>query len=387
MIVVSFLRGAPSAELRRFLHDLRTEADGPGREAAAIGAGVFIGALPFYGFHLLICLVAGSVFRLNRLRLYLAANISNPLMAPFLILSELQVGALVRRGELRSLTLEAVKRIDPWSFGADILLGSLIVGAVLGLSIGGTTWLLTREGDGDPLFAALVKRASDRFVSVSILAWEFARGKLRGDPLYRTVLMDGVLASGRTLVDVGCGTGLMLALLAEAASSYRDGRWTRSAPSPPLFEELVGIELRPRVARLAASALGTSAVILEADARDVAPQGADAVLFFDVLHMMPAADQERLLTSMAGRLAAGGVMLVREADAGAGWGFRAVRAGNRLKAIAVGRWRQTFHFRSAAEWTALFEQMGFAVTPRAAGEGTPFANVLFMLRRDDTQQV
>lgn len=380
--MVSFLRGAPSAELRRFLHDLRTEADGPGREAAAIGAGVFIGALPFYGFHLLICLVTGSVFRLNRLRLYLAANISNPLMAPFLILSELQVGALVRRGELRSLTLEAVKRIDPWSFGADILLGSLIVGAVLGLSIGGTTWLLTREGDDDPLFAALVKRASDRFVSVSILAWEFARGKLRGDPLYRTVLMDGVLASGRTLVDVGCGTGLMLALLAEAASSHRDGKWTTSAPSPPLFEELVGIELRPRVARLAASALGTSAVILEADARDVAPQGADAVLFFDVLHMMPAADQERLLTSMAGRLAAGGVMLVREADAGAGWGFRAVRAGNRLKAIAVGRWRQTFHFRSAAEWTALFEQMGFAVTCHAAGEGTPFANVLFILRRE-----
>jgi uncharacterized protein (DUF2062 family)/ubiquinone/menaquinone biosynthesis C-methylase UbiE len=376
------LRGAPSAELRRFLHGLRTEADGPGREAAAIGAGVFIGALPFYGFHLLICLVAGSLFRLNRLRLYLAANISNPVMAPFLIFSELQVGALVRRGELRSLTLDAVKRIDPWSFGVDILLGSLIVGAALGLTIGGTTWLLTREGDDDPLFAGLVRRASDRFVSVSILAWEFARGKLRGDPLYRTVLMDGVLPSGGTLVDVGCGTGLMLALLAEADSTFRTGKWPAGAPAPPVFDELVGIELRPRVARLAMSALGESAAILQADARDAALEGADAVLFFDVLHMMPAGDQERLLASMARRLRPEGVMLVREADAGAGWGFRTVRAGNRLKAVAVGRWRQTFHFRSAAEWTALFQRMGFAVTCHAAGEGTPFANVLFVLRRE-----
>ena len=75
-------------------------------------------SLPVYGFHLLICLVAGWLFRLNRLKMYVAANISNPLMAPLLILTELQAGALARRGELTPLTLDAVRQIDPWSFGA-----------------------------------------------------------------------------------------------------------------------------------------------------------------------------------------------------------------------------------------------------------------------------
>ena len=140
-----------TGQMRRFVHDLRTEGSGPGRDATAVGLGVFIGSLPFYGFHLAICLAAGTLLRLNRVKLYLAANISNPFMAPFLILSELQAGSLVRRGELRPLTIEAVKRINPWSLGADILIGAVIVGAVLGLAIGSATWMLTRDPGEDPL--------------------------------------------------------------------------------------------------------------------------------------------------------------------------------------------------------------------------------------------
>jgi uncharacterized protein (DUF2062 family) len=229
-----------TGQMRRFVHDLRTEGSASGRDATAVGLGVFIGSLPFYGFHLAICLAAGTLLRLNRVKLYLAANISNPFMAPFLILSELQAGSLARRGELRPLTIEAVKRMDPWSVGADLLIGAVIVGAFLGLAIGGATWMLTRDRGEDPFFASLVRRASDRFVAGSITAWEFAHGKLRGDPLYRTVLLGGVLPSGSsegTLVDVGCGSGLMLALLAEAASCWREGRWPRDRPAPPLFHD------------------------------------------------------------------------------------------------------------------------------------------------------
>jgi uncharacterized protein (DUF2062 family) len=365
--------------MRRVVYQLRTEGGSPARDAVAIGVGVFIGCSPWYGLHLAICWAAGWLLGLNRLKMYLAANISNPFAAPFLVLAELQTGAWLRRGAPHALTLDTVRTTDPWTFGADILIGSLVVGAVLGGTAGLATWLTTRETGDDRLFSGLVRRASDRYVATSVTAWEFARGKMRGDPLYRTVVTGGVLPSGGVLVDIGCGQGLMLALLAEAASEWRSGRWP-GAP-PPLFETLVGIELRPRVAALAQRALQQGASIVAGDAREHVPRQCRAVLCFDVLHMMPACDQESLLAAVSAALESGGTILVREADAGAGWRFRAVRAGNRLKALAFGNWRQTFHFRTVQEWTTLFRRFGFEVQSRATGEGTPFANVLFVLSR------
>jgi uncharacterized protein (DUF2062 family)/SAM-dependent methyltransferase len=378
------LSGAGTAgQVRRLVRDLRTEGGGHRREAVAVGVGVFIGALPVYGLHLILCLAAGSLLRLNRLKLYVAANISNPLMAPLLILSEIQAGALARRGELQSMTLSAVKAIDPWTFGTDLIVGSVIVGALLGVTLGAATYLLTRDPDDDPFFADLVRRASERFVASSIVAWEFARGKLAGDPLYRAVIMNGVLPAGGagTVVDVGCGSGLTLALLAEVAAAEREGRWPSDQARAPVLRRLVGIELRPRVARLAAAALGDAATIVSGDAREMTPPEADAVLLLDVLHMMPHADQEMLIATAASRLSPAGVILVREADAAAGLGFHAVRIGNRLKALVFGHWRQRFAFRTADDWRALFERLGFRTTVQRASEGTPFANVLFIARR------
>ena len=95
--------------------------------------------------------------------------------------------------------------------------------------------------------------------------------------------------------------------------------------------------------------------------------------------MIPFDDQERLLGSMAALLVPSGLIVVREADAGAGWRFQAVRAGNRAKALAFGYWRQRFHFRTAAEWVALFERLGFHVVRQGSSAGTPFGNVLFRL--------
>jgi uncharacterized protein (DUF2062 family)/2-polyprenyl-3-methyl-5-hydroxy-6-metoxy-1,4-benzoquinol methylase len=373
-----------AARLRRLVWELRTEGAGPAREASAIGLGVFIGCSPLYGFHLLICWAAGWCLGLNRLKMYVAANISNPLMAPLIVLTELQAGAWMRRRELHALTLEAVRSTDPWTYGADLVTGSLVVGALLGLMAGAATYLVARSSGVEPWFADLVRRAADRYLVTGITAWEFAKGKLRGDPVYRAVLAGGLLPSGGTLVDVGCGQGLMLALLAEARAAWASGRWPSSLPPPPLFDALAGIETRARIARMARRALDRDATIVEGDARrHVPPGGARALLFFDVLHMMAGADQEQLLRAMAPSLEPGGVILVRETDASAGWRFAAVRAGNRLKAIVTGNWRQTFHFRTVAEWTACFEALGFRVQHRGAGEGTPFANELFVLSARD----
>ena len=362
--------------LRRIFYDLRTEASGPGRDAAALGVGILIGCSPFYGFHLLLVWYVGWLMRLNRLKMYLAANISNPLFSPVLVLSELQVGAWVRRHDYHELSLSAIRTTNVWIYGGDLLLGSLIVGTILGLTVASATYATagaTRRGD--PL-AQLWERASDPYLPFSITAWEFARGKLRGDPLYRATAATGLLRNGSTLVDVGCGQGLTLSVLVHASRLLAEGSWPAEVLPPPKFARLVGIELRPRVARLAQQALGSAVEVLSSDARDVMPPEAAAVLFFDVLHLMPPGDQERVIARANAALSPGGMILIREVDLAGGWRFTAVRLGNRLKSIVIGQWRQRFHFRTVHEWTSLLTQHGLQVAVRPMGEGTPFANLL-----------
>lgn len=364
--------------LRRTFYDLRTEGQGRAREACAIGTGLFIGCLPFYGFHLLLCWLVGRLFRLNRLRVYLAANVSNPIVAPLLVFAELQTGAWLRTGSFLALTLETVRTRTPWQFGADLLTGSVVMGVVLAAIGGVATYLALGGGARDPFFATLASAAADRYITSSITAWEFARGKLRGDPLYREVLLGGWLPSGGRLLDIGCGQGLMLALLAEA-ERFERGRLVRSGTPLPRFERMVGIELRPHRARLARAALGSDAEIVESDARTMTAGTCRVVLLFDVLHMMPETDQEALLAAAVDALETGGVILVREADASAGWRFQTVRAGNRLMALASGAWRQPLAFRTGGEWRELFSRHGLDVEGAPAGAGTPFANQLFRL--------
>jgi uncharacterized protein (DUF2062 family)/2-polyprenyl-3-methyl-5-hydroxy-6-metoxy-1,4-benzoquinol methylase len=378
--------------LRREVYDLRTEGSGPARETAAIACGVFIGCQPFYGFHLLLCWVVGWAFGLNRLKLYLAANISNPLVAPFLLFSELQCGSLLRRGTFHAPTLEGIRAAGAAALGIDLLLGSVVIGAVLaGLAAWGTYATIGKSSD-DSSFVDLVRRASDRYVSMSVTAWEFARGKLRNDPVYRAAVYEELLrdvapqragAAGHptVLVDVGCGQGLMLALLSEVRHDVRNGQWPGALPR--IFDRMVGIETRARVAGYARAALGEEAEILTFDAREARLPAADVVLLFDVLHLMPEPDQDSLLASLVSSLRPGGMLIIREADAAAGWRFAVVRAGNWLKAMAVGQWRQSFHFRTTAEWTACFARLGLRTETRRMGEGTPFGNVLFHLVGDE----
>jgi uncharacterized protein (DUF2062 family)/protein-L-isoaspartate O-methyltransferase len=361
---------------RRLFHEMRTE--GAGREAASVGTGVFIGCLPIYGFHLLIVLVLGRLARLNRLLMYAAANISNPVAAPVLILAEIQMGAWMRRADMHALTLDAVRNTSPWTFGGDLVVGSLVLGAGLGILSALLTHAATAGSRGaDPRFVRLANRVADRYLPRSVTAWEFARGKLLSDPVYEYVANRGVLAPGQTLLDLGCGQGLMLGLLAEIRRSASES----PAPVPPVFERLIGIELRRRIAALARGALGSEVEILEGDVGEIALPGAQAVLAFDVLHMLSEGEQASLVARLAEALDPGGIMLVREVDAGGGWRFRVVHVGNRLKALVTGNWRQRFAFRTRDGWSRLLTDAGFHVSMVPMNERTPFANVLFVAQR------
>lgn len=373
---------APS-RLQRVVYTLRTEGGTRGQEAWAIGLGLAVGFSPFIGLHLGMCIAFGWLFGLNRLKLYLAANLVNPLIMPGVLFVEVQLGSWLRRGETYALSMDAFSSMDPWHFGLDLLLGGMVLSIVGGLVAGLSTYAALARRHRDPDFTRLTAAAADRYLGTSLTAWEFARAKLRGDPVYRAVLASGWLPASGVLVDVGCGPGLLLALLAQATEDAHEGQWPPTGwPAPPAGLRLHGIELRPRAADLARYALGDAAEIQTADAREARlPESIDLAAVFDVLHLVDRTSQRPLIARVAAAMRPGGILLVREADAAAGWRFRLVRFGNRLTALLRGRWRPAFAFRTAAEWQAELAGLGFDVSVAPMGEGTPFANVLLVARR------
>jgi trans-aconitate methyltransferase len=182
---------------------------------------------------------------------------------------------------------------------------------------------------------------------------------LTRDPLYRALLVDRKLPSEGKLIDIGCGSGLALAML--AAAQVRLQLW--------------GLDRRAGVAETARRALGSDATIVTGDLRDTDLPRCDVALVCDVLHLVSRADQDQLLTRAIEALEPGGVLVLREADASAGWRFHAVRIGNSLVAASRGHFRPTFHFRTADEWRRELEARGLQVEVRPSG-AKMFGNVL-----------
>ena len=167
----------------------------------------------------------------------------------------------------------------------------------------------------------------------------------------------------------------MLSLLAAARERFERADWPAGWPDPPDRLELHGIELRPRVVRRAREVLRGVATIEEYNLKDARLPACDAVLVFDVLHLMPADAQDRLLAAIAGALRPDGVIVLREANPDGGWRFQMVRLGNRLVALLHGRLRRPFHFRREHEWQTALRALGLAVRPGDTTNRTPFANV------------
>jgi len=296
-------------------------------------------------------------------------------------LIELQAGAWLQRRDFHDLTLDTIRSTDPWRFGSDLLLGALVVGTVIAT----IATILTAVTVGrsrelprhiDRVFAA----AADRYLETGITAWEFARGKLKGDPVYRSVLVD-FSRDGGTFVDVGCGQGLTLAAIIEARRLVDAGEWPPDRPPPPAFDRLIGIEMRRRIVAIARRAVADEAEIIHAAAPDGLPERIDAAVMFDVLHLLSRDEQTALIAALGKVMPRSCVLLVREADTDGGLRFLATRIGNRLKAIFAGQWSQRFAFRTVPEWTVFFTEHGWTVETMPMSGATPFANVLFVLTR------
>lgn len=215
-------------------------------------------------------------------------------------------------------------------------------------------------------FDRVTESAARRYARAGRFARGMARGKLRSDPIYRALLERGV-AEARSVTDLGCGVGLLLALILEAR---RD----------PLLPRLCGVELRPSAARRAREACGADTAIVEGNLESAPVPPSEIITLVDVLHYMSAAEQDRVLERARAALLPHGRLYVREADGSAGAGFRAVQLSERLAALARGEGWRPFAYRRAEAWARRLEQMGLEVAVTPMGSGTPFANVLLEAR-------
>jgi SAM-dependent methyltransferase len=216
-------------------------------------------------------------------------------------------------------------------------------------------------------YRRLVEAASEPYRAAGRFAWHFARGKLGGDPAFRHLLEARLIPEGARLLDLGCGQGLLAALLRAA------GR--------PRLAAYRGIELMARDVERAHLALGPGCGIEQGDIRRADFGAADAVVILDVLHYMPLADQEELLRRAREALVPGGVLVLRVGDAAAGLPFRLSNWVDWTVALVRGHGATRFHCRSVAQWRSVLEALGFAVRAEAMSRGTPFANVLLVARR------
>lgn len=211
----------------------------------------------------------------------------------------------------------------------------------------------------------------------------WARGKLKYDPIFMALLRHRVLPDGATVMDLGCGRGLLAAWCLAAERMAQQGDLSATLV-PPRGLNFRGVELMAREAECGNQALqplyGTRVQLTGGDMRTADLAGVDVVAALDVLHYIPTADQDRLLDRIRASLRPGGVFVARVGDAHGGLRFRISQCVDRCISFVQGHRLSRMWCRPAAEWTTVLQRRGFTVEACAMSTGTPFANVMLVCR-------
>ena len=310
--------------LKKMLARLWREHTTPGRLGLAVGVGVLIGCSPFYGLHFWIGLAVAVALRMNKVAIFLGAQISIPPLAPLIVYACVQLGSLFIRGELLDLKVEDLSGVGfvelARTFFLDWLAGWPVVGVALGAPIGLLTAGYVRrrrarsggepdedpEAEADAAWEELLDRLSARFSAAPPRHRRYVYFKARMDPAYRMVC--DLLRDARRVVDLGAGQGVLPMLLALQARDEKS--------EPAGVAAFVGVEWdAAKVAAGRAAAEGFHEVSQEeADVRQYDLPRAEAVVLMDVLHYYPVDQQRRLIRRAAEALTPGGRLVIRETD-------------------------------------------------------------------------
>jgi SAM-dependent methyltransferase len=327
-----------------------------------------VGSTPLYGVHLWIVLALCVPLRLDAALAYLAANISIPPLIPFLLISEVEIGALARTGHRIAVTLADVRSRSFGELAKELAVGATIFAPSLGVFGGVVTWVVASVTQRAPAsdYRQAIARVAARYARGRRAAAGYVRGKLASDPVTARVASVGSLGE---VVDVGCGRGQLDVLLLEAARATH----------------VHGIDWDAKKiedARQAADGLGNARFEV-GDVRVSAIAPCDTVLLIDVLHYMTAAEQDVVLARATE--AARSRVLIRELDPDRGWRSAVTRAQEWITTgLGYNRGaRSGASVRSIEGIAARLRAGGFAVSVEPCWGVTPFANVLIVAQRGD----
>lgn len=231
-----------------------------------------------------------------------------------------------------------------------------------------------------PTLRKLVEEAAAPYRAVGRFAWNFARGKLRGDPVFAALLARGLIADDARVLDIGCGQGLLAAWLLAARTRYDQGDWPPQWPAPARPRSVHGIELMPRDVERAKQALGSAASFTCGDMRTTEFGAAEVAVILDVLHYVSIAEQDAVLQRVRRALSPHGTLLLRVGDAAAGLRFHISVWVDRIVTFVRGHRGGRLYCRPLSAWHSALTALGFEVTALPMYQGTPFANVLLVAK-------
>jgi SAM-dependent methyltransferase len=231
-------------------------------------------------------------------------------------------------------------------------------------------------------FRALARAASRLYPPGDRFARHFAYGKLTRDPAFRALLERGILSARGRLLDLGCGQGVLEALLIAARESHRRGEWPAHWPVPPDPQAMHGVDLAQRDIERARKACGSAATFVRGDIRSSDFGNAETVVILDVLHYIDYAAQDEVLTRVRTALGQRGVLLLRVGDRSRSARFFFTDLVDRIVMRLRGHRLGRLHCRAASEWRERLVDLGFGVEALPMSQGTPFANVLLVALYD-----
>jgi SAM-dependent methyltransferase len=312
------------------------------------------------------------LLNLDGLIAYAAANISNPLIAPVIVMSEIETGSLLFTGKWVSWNLDIVADEGLSAFTFHSLVGALVVaftgaciGAVVTLGIGLVLRGRQKKARGGA-FRQAFQKTLNRYRDTRPRDKHYVYAKLLTDPLTRQ--LEQLKLNLGHVTDIGCGRGqfaLFLVVLGKAQS-------------------VDGFDWDPTKIESATRAAGHDGHFVTADLREPPLHATDTVLLFDVLHYLSAEDQRRLLGRCFAALRPGGYLLLRDVDKNHGLFAVLTRLcehiGTRLR---MNRSAQLV-FRSSEEIRRELFAIGFELELAPSQPKTLLDNQLWVFRKPTT---